>query len=122
MHDGKADEGSIIGKVIAAKPELKSEIKELMKVIKSSVVEVNALSLEQQRKILEKEAPELLEKKMGKKMELPDLPNVEKDVVMRFAPGPSGPLHIGHTRAAILNDEYVKRYGGRYFIRLEPRY
>ena len=38
---------------------------------------------------------------------------------MRFAPGPSGPLHIGHSRAAILNDEFVKRYGGRFILRLE---
>ncbi len=60
-----------------------------------------------------------MEKKVGKKVELPNLPNVEKEVVMRFAPGPSGPLHIGHTRAAILNDEYVKRYGGKYYLRLE---
>jgi glutamyl-tRNA synthetase len=119
LHNGKADEGSVIGKVIAAKPELKSEIKEVMKVIKSVVAEVNALTLMEQKKILEEEAPELLEKKVGKKMELPNLPDVGKEVVMRFAPGPSGPLHIGHTRAAILNDEYVKRYGGKYYIRLE---
>jgi glutamyl-tRNA synthetase len=119
LHNGKADEGSVIGKVIAAKPELKSEIKEVMKVIKSVVEEVNALTLIEQKKILEEEAPELLEKKVGKKVELPNLPDVGKEVVMRFAPGPSGPLHIGHTRAAILNDEYVKRYGGKYYIRLE---
>ncbi len=119
LHNGKADEGSVIGKVIAAEPELKSEINEVMKVIKTVVEEINKLTLEQQKKILEKEAPELLERKVGKKGELPDLPGVEKKVVMRFAPGPSGPLHIGHTRAAILNDEYVKRYGGKYYIRLE---
>lgn len=119
LHDGKADEGSVIGKVISVQPELKSEIKEVMNVVKSIVAEVNTLTLEEQKKILEEEAPELLEKKVGKRVELPDLPNLEKEVVMRFAPGPSGPLHIGHTRAAILNDEYVKKYGGKYIIRLE---
>lgn len=119
LHDGKADEGSVIGKVISVQPELKSEIKEVMSVVKSVVAEVNTLTLEEQKKILEEKAPELLEKKVGKKVELPNLPNVEKEVVMRFAPGPSGPLHIGHTRAAILNDEYVKKYGGKYIIRLE---
>jgi len=119
LHNGKADEGAVIGKVIAARPELKSEIKDVMKVIKSIVAEVNALTLNQQKKMLEEKAPELLEKKVIKKAELPDLPKVEKKTVMRFAPGPSGPLHIGHTRAAILNDEYVKRYSGKYLIRLE---
>lgn len=119
LHNGKADEGSVIGKVISVQPELKSEIKEVMKIVKSIVAEVNTLTLEEQKKMLEEKAPELLEKKVGKKVELPNLANVEKEVVMRFAPGPSGPLHIGHTRAAILNDEYVKKYGGKYIIRLE---
>jgi glutamyl-tRNA synthetase len=38
---------------------------------------------------------------------------------MRFAPNPSGPLHIGHARAAALNDAYVGQYGGRYILRIE---
>ncbi len=36
-----------------------------------------------------------------------------------MAPNPSGPLHIGHSRMAILNDEYVKRYGGICYNRFE---
>jgi len=38
---------------------------------------------------------------------------------MRFAPNPSGPLHLGHARAAVLNDAYVRRYGGRFVLRIE---
>ena len=60
----------------------------------------------------------LSEKHEHKKV-LPDLEKAEKGVVMRFAPNPSGPLHIGHARAAALNDAYVKQYGGRYILRIE---
>jgi glutamyl-tRNA synthetase len=119
LHEGKAHEGSVLGKLISEKPELKSDIKEAMKVIKAVVAEVNALGLDEQMAQLEREAPELLERKSIEKDTFTDLPNVQGQVVMRFAPGPSGPLHIGHTRAAILNDEYVRHYGGRYIIRLE---
>jgi glutamyl-tRNA synthetase len=119
LHDGKADPGAVIGKVIASDPALKSQVKEIIPTIRSICDEVNGLSLKEQRKLLEKMAPELLEKKEAKKIELADLPNVKDEVVVRFAPGPSGPLHIGHTRAAVLNNEYVERYGGKYIIRLE---
>ena len=50
--------------------------------------------------------------------ELPPLENAD-EVVLRFAPGPSGPLHLGHTRALALNNYYKKRYGGKLILRLE---
>ena len=50
---------------------------------------------------------------------LPPLESAENGVVMRFAPNPSGPLHLGHARAAVLNDAYVERYGGKYILRIE---
>ncbi|HZD43175.1 MAG TPA: glutamate--tRNA ligase, partial [Methanomicrobiales archaeon] len=50
---------------------------------------------------------------------LPPLEKAENGVVMRFAPNPSGPLHLGHARAAILNDAYVEKYGGKYVLRIE---
>ncbi|HKZ45664.1 MAG TPA: glutamate--tRNA ligase, partial [archaeon] len=33
-----------------------------------------------------------------------------------LAPYPSGPLHIGNARMAVLNDEYVKKYKGKLFL------
>ena len=60
-----------------------------------------------------------LHEKHEHKKVLPDLEGAEHGVVMRFAPNPSGPLHIGHARAAALNDAYVKQYGGRYILRIE---
>jgi glutamyl-tRNA synthetase len=119
-YDGKANPGAVIGKVMAADHALRSKSTEVGEVVNAVVTEINSLSIESQRAELEKLAPELLVKKKQEKIhELPDLEGVENGVIMRFAPGPSGPLHIGHTRAAILNDEYVKRYGGKYISRLE---
>ncbi|PIV68117.1 MAG: glutamate--tRNA ligase [Euryarchaeota archaeon CG01_land_8_20_14_3_00_38_12] len=120
LHNGKAEIGSVINKIVAEKPELKQKIKEIVPEIKKIVSDVNKLSLEEQRKELEKTAPELLIRhKKEKEKGLPELKNVSGKVVLRFAPGPSGPLHIGHSRAAILNDEYAKKYDGKFILRIE---
>lgn len=118
-YNGKANPGAIIGKVISENPELKDKIKELSKEINSIVNDVNKLSLEEQRKRLEDLAPELLEKKQEEERKLPVLPNVKEKVVMRVAPFPSGPLHIGNARAYVINDEYAKKYNGRLLLVLD---
>ncbi|MDI6917133.1 MAG: glutamate--tRNA ligase [Thermoplasmatales archaeon] len=120
LHNGKAEIGSVINKIVAESSELKQKIKEIVPEIKKIVSEVNKLSFAEQRKELEKIAPELLIKhKKKKEKQLPELKNISGRVVLRFAPGPSGPLHIGHSRAAIFNDEYAKKYDGKFILRIE---
>lgn len=120
-YEGTANPKAVLGKVLAEKPGLRANVKELYKKVDIIVKEVNSLSVESQKTDLMDIAPELLEEQKGKIVEktLPPLKNAEDKVIMRFAPGPSGPLHIGHARAAILNDEYCKKYQGKLILRLE---
>ncbi|NLL95086.1 MAG: glutamate--tRNA ligase [Thermoplasmatales archaeon] len=120
FFDGKANPKAVVGKILGECPEYRSRAKEVAEVAGSVVAEVNAIGLDAQRAELEASDPSLLvREKKEKTHDLPDLDGAEGGVVMRIAPGPSGPLHIGHTRVSILNDEYVKRYGGRLICRYE---
>ncbi len=40
-------------------------------------------------------------------------------VVTRFAPSPTGMLHIGGARTALFNYLFAKRHGGKYLLRIE---
>ena len=117
FYKGKANPGAVMGKVMAAEPELKRRAKEVSALLREIVAEINEIGLEEQKKRLGELAPELMERrKRERNTELPGLDNAENGVVMRMAPYPSGPLHIGNARMAILNHEYVERYGGKLYL------
>ena len=40
-------------------------------------------------------------------------------VVTRFAPSPTGMLHIGGARTALFNWLYAKHHGGKFLLRIE---
>jgi len=121
-HGGVPQAGAVIGMVIGAHPELRSRAKEVSALARDAIGKVAALSPEERVATLRSRAPEMfaaLSEKHERKKVLPELEGAGNGVVMRFAPNPSGPLHIGHARAAALNDAYVRQYGGRYILRIE---
>jgi len=114
-HNGRANVQAVLGKVIGEKPELRIKIREIVLDIQKIVREVNSLSPEEQKKKFD-ELGIVVEKKENI-AGLPELPNaVEGRVVMRAAPFPSGPLHIGNARTYIVNDEYVKKHNGKLIL------
>ena len=42
-----------------------------------------------------------------------------KKVATRFAPSPTGPLHIGGVRTALFNWLYSKNNNGNFYLRIE---
>ena len=116
-HDGKGDIQAIVKKVLSEKPELKSKIKMLLAEIKKTTKEVNSWKIEKQNKKMEELGIEIEVKKKEEKLELPELPNAEMGkVVLRLAPFPDAPMHIGQARMIILNYYYAKKYKGKLFL------
>jgi glutamyl-tRNA synthetase len=44
---------------------------------------------------------------------------MSKQVRVRFAPSPTGPLHIGGVRTALFNYLFAKKKNGIFFLRIE---
>jgi glutamyl-tRNA synthetase len=115
-YGGKADAQAVLGKVLAEDPSLKNKISEVMKELKEIINEVNSLSIDEIKERVEILGLKIVEKKIENRG-LAELPNAEKGkVVLRLAPYPSGPLHIGNARMVVLNDEYAKKYRGKLFL------
>lgn len=122
QHGGKAQAGALIGKVIGERQELKIKVKELSSLISEVVSEVNSLSVEEQKAIVEKEWPETLKKnKNEEEKRFPPLPKADKYalIVTRFSPNPDCVLHLGSARAIILSHEYARIYKGKFILRFE---
>lgn len=119
---GKINFNVVLGLVLKEDPTLKSNVPDVLQKIKETAEEMEKLSVAQIRKKLEKLAPELLQQKKEEKMAGPlkPLPNAQQGkVIVRIAPSPSGPLHIGHAYGVSLNYEYAMMYKGKLLLRIE---
>ena len=112
-HEGKAMQGPVISSLFNEGLK-KSDMGKYGKKISEIIMEVNALGLEKQKKEFEKLHNKVSEREVREG--LPELPNAEKGVVMRFRPAPSGPMHVGHIISNMVSSLYVKKYGGKFYI------
>ncbi len=120
-YNGTVNPKAIIGKVLSQLPELKKEVQEVMPLIQENAAIVNDLAPEEQAKEIERFS-DLFEvkEKHTKGGDLKPLPDADVgNVVMRIAPSPSGPLHIGHAYVISLNYEYTRQYDGSFIVRVE---
>lgn len=122
---GKINSKFVLGLVLKENPDLKKNISAVLTEIERTAKEIESLSEEKIKTKLQKLAPELLkDKKVDAKVDikgpLKPLPNAKQGkVVVRIAPSPSGPLHIGHAYGVSLNYEYAKMYDGKLILRIE---
>ena len=117
-HDyGKADIKAIVGKAIAEMPDAKADMKSLLEKIRGTCDDVNLLKKEQVEK--EYASYGMVEEKKEEKREWKIEGAVEGQVVTRFAPEPNGYLHIGHTKAMLINKKVCDTYKGKFYIKFD---
>jgi glutamyl-tRNA synthetase len=122
-HDSDAQVGAIVGPMMGDHPEFREHGDEIAGVVAPVVERVNDTSREQQRARLAELAPDRLAELDADDEDehpLPDLPNAEPgEVVMRVAPNPNGPWHVGHARMAAVVGTYKDRYDGAFLCRFD---
>jgi glutamyl-tRNA synthetase len=120
-HDGKAQTGAVVGRILGDKATYRNRVKELSVLINEIVQEINSLTLSEQKRIVEEKWPETLLKEKSEEKRLPPLPNIDKypKVVTRFSPNPDCVLHLGSARAIILCHEYARMHNGKFILRFE---
>ncbi len=124
-HEGKAEVGAVMGPLMGENPEFREHADDVPGVVGSVVGRVNEMDAEKRRARLEEIAPEALAELESEDDDeegpLPELPNVDAydEVVMRAAPNPNGPWHLGSARMGAVLGTYREMYDGHLIVRFD---
>ncbi|GAA0714395.1 glutamyl-tRNA synthetase [Halorubrum trapanicum] len=123
-HGSDPDVGAIMGPIMGENPEFRPHGDEIPGVLAPIVNEVGEMDEAERRERLGELAPERLAELEADDEDddrvLPDLPNAEDgEVVMRAAPNPNGPWHVGHARMPAVIGTYKERYDGEFICRFD---
>jgi len=120
-YNGKANPGAVIGHIISAHPEVKSDMKSLAAKVNAKIKDINKLGVDKQKKILEEKYPEMLVEKEYEEHDLFAFLGIKEGDKIKtgFPPGPEKYPHIGHGKAILLNYLLAKKYNGKFVLRFE---
>jgi len=112
---GKANVNAVMGRAMGESPELRQRAAEVKETAESIINEVNGMPKDE----IEKELANYTFAKAEKREHRFTIPNAQDGMVTRFAPEPSGYLHIGHAKAIFLEYEVAKEYNGHMALRFD---
>lgn len=117
-YNGKASSKIVLTRTLATNLEFKNKINELRTEVDKIVREINNITRNEQNAEIQKYR--IVTNVIKSNTKLPPLKNlIRGKLKTRFSPEPNGYLHIGHAKAAIINDEYTSMYNGEIILRID---